>query len=230
MENLAEELETTVVDLLDLENATGREVVEEVTKLSAAEKQEVLNGLKIRSWLKLLIEIVLFFALIETSKILNENEIHGKGQMLTMGLLGFVGALMGMEIYAMKKLRSGVKSEVLALKWKGLDFVLLSVAVGVALVYLGIQFFSGYGPNHMVQAILLMMAGLAVQILCCRIFGWRILKTLPLFFSLLFALWGSWLYLTSESWVNAEFGDLLCGYITPLVGCLAGWLLMHKKK
>ena len=230
MELLANELDTTIVDLLSLENATSKEVVDEVTQISVVEKQRILNELRIRSYLKIVIEIVLFFALIKTSKILNDNGIYGQGQVLTLGLLGFVGALIGMEIYTIKNLYREVKSKVRVREWKWMEAFLVSAAIVAVLIYLGIQFFSGYGPDNITQAILLIIIALSIQILFCRLFHWRILKTVPLFLTLILAVWGTWLYLTSESWMNAEFADLLCGYITPLMGSVVGWLLTNYKR
>lgn len=230
MESLAEELDTTVIELLSLEDATNKEVVKEVSQISVFEKENVLQELRIRSYLKSVIAIIVFVALIQVSKILNDHGIYGRGQMLTMGLLGFVGALIGMEIYTMKSLYSGVKTKAWVGKWKWTDVMLIAIAITAVLVYLGIQFFSGYGVDNLLQAVLLTIIGLSVEVLFCRKFSWRILRTLPLFLTLLLALWGTWCYFTSESWINAEFSDLLCGYITPFAGCIIGWLLMYRKK
>jgi len=78
--------------------------------------------------------------------------------------------------------------------------------------------------------VVLIAIAISIQILFDGLLNWRILKTVPLFLSMILALWGTWLYLTSESWVNAEFSDLFCGYITPFIGCLTGWLLTYRKK
>lgn len=230
IENLAEELDVSVIELLSLEDASTKEVVKGVTQISVFEKEKVLQELRIRSYLKIIIEIVVFICLIQASKIMDDYGIHGRGQMLTMGLLGFIGALVGMEIYTIRNLCSGVKSIIKPSEWKGIETFLLFVAITVVFIYLGIQFFSGYGPDNIIQAILLIIIALSIQILFCRLFSWRILKTLPLVFALILALWGTWLYLTSESWMNAEFSDLLCGYITPLIGCAIGWLLIYSKR
>lgn len=230
MENLAEALDTTVVDLLSLEKATSEEVVEEVTRLSVFEKEHILQELRIRSYLKIIIEIIVFLALIQASKIFDDYGVYGQAQMLTMGLLGFVGSLIGMEIYTIKNLYSGVKSKIVMKEWKWIEVVLLAIVITSILIYLGIQFFSGYGPNNVIQAVLLIAIAISIQILFDRLLNWRILKTVPLFLSVILALWGTWLYLTSESWVNAEFSDLFCGYITPFIGCLTGWLLTYRKK
>ena len=230
MENLAAELDTTVVDLLSLEKATSEELVEEVTRLSVFEKEHILQEFRIRSYLKIIIEIIVFIALIQASKIFDDYGVYGQAQMLTMGLLGFVGSLIGMEIYTIKNLYIGVKSKVSIREWKWIETALLVSAIASILIYLGIQFFSGYGPNNVMQAILLFVIAISIQILFERLFNWRILKTVPLFLSVILALWGTWLYLTSESWMNAEFSDLFCGYITPFIGCLVGWLLTYRKK
>ena len=229
MENLAEELDVSVVELLSLEDASTKEAVKEVTQISIFEKEKVLQELRIRSYLKIIIEIAVFLCLIQASKIMDDYGIHGRGQMFTMGLLGFIGALVGMEIYTIRNLWSGVKSSIKVREWKWIEALLASVAIVAVLIYLGIQFFSGYGPDNIIQAILLIIIALSIQILFCRLFSWRILKTLPLFFALILAVWGTWLYLTSESWMNAEFSDLLCGYITPFIGCVIAWLLTHSK-
>ena len=230
MELLATELDTTVVDLLSLEKATSEEVVEEVTRLSVFEKEHILQELRIRSYLKIIIEIIVFLALIQASKIFDDHGVYGQAQMLTMGLLGFVGSLIGMEIYTIKNLYSGVKSKIMMKEWKWIEVVLLAIVITSVLIYLGIQFFSGYGPDNVIQAVLLIAIAISIQILFDRLLNWRILKTVPLFLSMILALWGTWLYLTSESWVNAEFSDLFCGYITPFIGCLTGWLLTYRKK
>lgn len=230
MGNLAEALDTTVIDLLSLEKATSEEVVEEVTRLSVFEKEHILQELRIRSYLKIIIEIIVFLALIQASKIFDDHGVYGQAQMLTMGLLGFVGSLIGMEIYTIKNLYSGVKSKIMMKEWKWIEVVLLAIVITSVLIYLGIQFFSGYGPDNVIQAVLLIAIAISIQILFDRLLNWRILKTVPLFLSMILALWGTWLYLTSESWVNAEFSDLFCGYITPFIGCLTGWLLTYRKK
>lgn len=230
MEKLAKALDTTVVDLLSLEKAASEEVVEEVTRLSVFEKEHILQELRIRSYLKIIIEIIVFIALIQASKIFDDYGVYGQAQMLTMGLLGFVGSLIGMEIYTIKNLYSSVKSKIMMKEWKWIDVVLLAIVITSVLIYLGIQFFSGYGPDNVIQAVLLIAIAISIQILFDRLFHWRILKTVPLFLSMILALWGTGLYLTSESWVNAEFSDFFCGYITPFIGCLTGWLLTYRKK
>ena len=111
------------------------------------------------------------------------------------------------------------------MKNKYLDGTALAIAIIGILVYLGIQFFTGYGPDNITQAVLLIIIAASIQLIFCRFFNWRILKVIPVIWTLLLAVWGTWLYLTSESWLGAEFIDLLCGYITPFIGCMIGWLI-----
>lgn len=141
MENLAEELDVSVVELLSLEDASTKEAVKEVTQISIFEKEKVLQELRIRSYLKIIIEIAVFLCLIQASKIMDDYGIHGRGQMFTMGLLGFIGALVGMEIYTIRNLWSGVKSSIKVREWKWIEALLVSVAIVAVLIYLGIQFF-----------------------------------------------------------------------------------------
>lgn len=230
IEILASELDTSVVDLLSLENASTSEAVEEVTKISVEEKQHVLSELRIRSYLKIVIETILFFALIKTSKILDDHGIYGQGQVLTMGLLGFVGALIGMEIYTVKNLYLEAKQNIQILEWKWIDGLLFGVAIFSILVYLGIQFFVGYGPDNITKTILLLIITISIQVVLYRACNLRILRMLPIFLTMLFAMWGTWLYLTSEAWINAEIGDLVSGYISPFVGCCLGWLFIHRRR
>lgn len=78
------------------------------------------------------------------------------------------------------------------------------------------------------QVFLLIIIMASVQIIIYHKFELQILKNLPLFFTILFGLWGTWLYFTSEHWVNAELSDLICGNISPIVGCLIGKFLTAK--
>jgi len=134
-------------------------------------------------------------------------------------------SLIGIGVYTMKKIYSEVKSKPCVNDWKWIEALLLAIAIIGILVYLGIQFFTGYGSNNITQAVLLTIIAASIQLVFCRFFNWRIIKSLPVILALLLALWGTWLNFTSESWRNAEFDALLCGYITPFIGCMIGWLL-----
>ena len=72
-----------------------------------------------------------------------------------------------------------------------------------------------------------------LQLAFCR-GSWKMpVKLLPMAACGLLFLWGLWLYLTSDSWMNAELIDLLRDYGLPFVGCCLSWfayaLYLRKK-
>lgn len=106
LEPLATALNTTVIELLSLENATKCDVVDTFSTLSSQNKQRLLRELRNRAFLKITIELVLLAALITTSIILEQHQLFGLPQSLTGGMSGFVGLLIGSEIYFLRKLPS----------------------------------------------------------------------------------------------------------------------------
>ena len=100
MEPLADALGISVIHLLSLDEASRQEVASTVSTISQQEKQKLVKDLRFRSSLNLLIGIILLFALIYTGNALHRNGIYGIAQSLTTGMCGFVGTLIGSEIYA----------------------------------------------------------------------------------------------------------------------------------
>ena len=100
MEPLATALDTSVVHLLALDQASNLEIVSTVSSISLQEKQKLVKDLRFRSVLNLLIGIVLLFALIYAGNIFHTHGIYGIAQSLTTGMCGFAGTLIGSEIYA----------------------------------------------------------------------------------------------------------------------------------
>lgn len=100
MEPLAAALDTSVVRLLSLDQASNQEIVTTVSSISLQEKQKLVKDLRFRSFLNLMIGIILLFALIYTGNTLHRNGIYGIAQSLTTGMCGFAGTLIGSEIYA----------------------------------------------------------------------------------------------------------------------------------
>ena len=100
MEPLAAALDTSVVHLLSLDQASNQEIVTTVSSISLQEKQKLVKDLRFRSVLNLMIGIVLLFALIYAGYTLHKNGIYGIVQGLTTGMCGFAGTLIGSEIYA----------------------------------------------------------------------------------------------------------------------------------
>lgn len=99
MEPIAKELDTTVIQLLELEDSTTEEIMDSVTEISISEKRRMLAELNAHSCLKIVFETVMFLAMIYVSKVLADHELYGWPQIASMGMIGFVGTLIGMEIY-----------------------------------------------------------------------------------------------------------------------------------
>ena len=104
LEPLASALNTSVVQLLSLEDASKEKVAETFTMLSAEEKRQLIKEMKNKAVIKLAIEVILLVALSCASKLFADRGIYGLAQIVTMGMTGFVGILIGSEIYAIKKL------------------------------------------------------------------------------------------------------------------------------
>lgn len=104
LEPLAAALHTTAMELLSLQNATNDDVVDTFSALSAQNKQRLIRELRGRAFLNIVNEILLLTALISTSIILEQHQLFGLPQSLTAGMSGFVGLLIGSEIYFLRKL------------------------------------------------------------------------------------------------------------------------------
>ena len=62
-------------------------------------------------------------------------------------------------------------------------------------------------------------AAACAQVLFCVNIKQPWLRIIPLILTVAFALWGGWLLLTSDSWVNATVGGYFADYCTPAIGC-----------
>ncbi|MBR5251356.1 MAG: hypothetical protein IKV52_00850 [Oscillospiraceae bacterium] len=65
------------------------------------------------------------------------------------------------------------------------------------------------------------VAAFCLQAFFCRIKVHRIVAAIPMTVALVIALWGGYLLLTSESWINATLGGYIADYVTMLFGCVA---------
>lgn len=77
--------------------------------------------------------------------------------------------------------------------------------------------------------LLRVVPALCLQTLLCRVGRYEVVKVLPLVLTGLLALWGTYLYCTSPSWVNAELSDLLADYCSPFLGCGAAYAVDRLK-
>lgn len=105
LEPLAEILGTTVLYLLDLEEAGGQAAAAAITELSHRERERLLRELRSRAVLKIALEVIIWVSLTVASMIFSENGLYGLPQILTVGMTGFVGVLIGSEIHAIRKFK-----------------------------------------------------------------------------------------------------------------------------
>lgn len=86
--------------------------------------------------------------------------------------------------------------------------------------------------HPLVATILRMIAAVSAQLLFCRISKLAWIWIVPLVLTGLLAGWGTFLYFTSEAWVDSTFIGLLADYISPFIGCaivLGIWGLRKKQ-
>ena len=100
MEPLAVALDTSVIHLLSLEDASTHEAVSTLSSISQQQKQKLVKDLRFRSITNLCIGVLMLFALTYAGYTLHLNGIYGIVQGLTTGMCGFAGTLVGSEIYS----------------------------------------------------------------------------------------------------------------------------------
>lgn len=78
--------------------------------------------------------------------------------------------------------------------------------------------------------LLRLIGAAAVQGFFLSQFRHKALQMLPHSLCMLFALWGAWLLLTSDSWRNATLVGYLIDYVSPAAACTAVCLAAKLKK
>ena len=87
--------------------------------------------------------------------------------------------------------------------------------------------------NNIMLLVLRVIPSFAIQILLCRVGKNMILKAIPLALTGMLATWGTYLFYTSQHWVNATFwGSLIADYVSPFICCLVAFIIciFAKKK
>ena len=79
--------------------------------------------------------------------------------------------------------------------------------------------------GSVLDLILRIVAAASAQVLFCVNIKQPWLRIIPLILTVAFALWGGWLFLTSDSWVNATLGDYIADYCTPALGCAVAYII-----
>ena len=100
---------------------------------------------------------------------------------------------------------------------------ILNLSAGIILcVSLFVLLMQGFvlpSVGAVLDFVLRIVAAASAQALFCVNIKQPWLRIIPLVLTAAFALWGGWLLLTSDSWVNATFGDYFADYCTPTLGC-----------
>ena len=104
LEPIARVLDTNMISLLSLEASTADQVLKTITDLSIQERAQLVRQLRLRSCYKLVIEALILAAFIAASNVFADHGIYGFAQSITGGMSGFVGVLIGSELYALKNL------------------------------------------------------------------------------------------------------------------------------
>ncbi|MBQ4051521.1 MAG: helix-turn-helix transcriptional regulator [Oscillospiraceae bacterium] len=104
-EPLAEVLDSTVLELLGLENESGDKVADAFSAISKEEKEKIRKELRIDGWGIVIRGTVLLAAAIWASKIFDNHQLYGLPQILTMGMIGVIGSVISSGVNLLRKLR-----------------------------------------------------------------------------------------------------------------------------
>lgn len=105
IEPLAAALDTKAAALLGLEQDTPDRTVAAISELAVLEQERAKQQIRLRAWLTLGIGVILFAAQIAASKLFAAHGLYGLPQVLTAGMLGFTGILIGGAACTIRKVR-----------------------------------------------------------------------------------------------------------------------------
>ena len=105
----------------------------------------------------------------------------------------------------------------------------LNLSAGIILcASLFVLLMQGFGlPSigPVLDLILRIVAAASAQVLFCVNIKNPWLRIIPIVLTVAFALWGGWLFLTSDSWANVTVGDYFADYCTPAFGCAVAYII-----
>ena len=93
------ELDTDMISLLALEASTADQILRTITDLSVQERGDLVRQLRFRGYYKLFLEVVILAAFFVAARTFRDHGIYGFAQTVTGGMGGFVGCLIGSELY-----------------------------------------------------------------------------------------------------------------------------------
>ena len=99
---------------------------------------------------------------------------------------------------------------------KTIDILLLvSVIVPVILLFWPFVMWNGA-----ISLIFRVIPSISIQVLLFRVGKNNVVKIIPTLLTGAFALWGTYLYFTSEHWINVFVWDFIADYLSPFICCL----------
>ena len=106
LEKLAGEFDISIVELLGLEDLSNEDAAKNLTQIAQEEQKRILKNFAVRGIFIIILGLVICISALYASKVLAENNLYGLPMVCTMGMLGFVGVIIGNGIAI---LRYGVR-------------------------------------------------------------------------------------------------------------------------
>lgn len=103
---LAQILDIPILRLLSGEDVESEQVIEMTAQISVEEKRKLRRELKMRWILNIIITLGIVAAEIWLSYILADKGLFGKYQVLSGGLIGFQGVVIGNSLYSLRNLKN----------------------------------------------------------------------------------------------------------------------------
>lgn len=205
MESLALALDTTPACLLGLEHADPKEIVTSITQVSAEQAGESQRHIARISWTNTVCAILLAIAYYFISVNFQRAGVYFQYRWVLHLLMGMI-LIQGIGGLYLLRSYGEIKP------WNVEELFLFYGILFPVLIYLGIQFLTGYDPHPAFGLLLLGIGSSCTQFLFFRTLRPHWAKALPLILTAAYALWEIWL------------GNAVIGYILPAVCCLAAWL------
>lgn len=98
---MADIFHISLLEFLGMEEMQTEAAVKKISEISGAEKEKLKREFCGRAWLNIAVGTVLFFALLGASYLFHKNGMYGLPQMLTMGMPGMVGLIIGNAVYTL---------------------------------------------------------------------------------------------------------------------------------
>lgn len=98
---MADLFHVSLLTFLGMEDTGTETAVQKIAEISGAEKEKLKREFCSRAWLNITVGTVLFFALLGASWLFHKNGMYGLPQVLTMGMAGMAGLIIGNAVYTL---------------------------------------------------------------------------------------------------------------------------------